>query len=70
MEVCNCSMFCCTLLVIMSILVLLSSGWGRERWVLCLVCLPGMVSRDCCVDLPSGAMGMSAVFDCSISWSY
>ena len=26
----------------MSILVLQSSGWGRERWLLCLVCLPGV----------------------------
>ena len=26
----------------MSILVLQSSGWGREKWLLCLVCLPGV----------------------------
>ena len=25
----------------MSILVLQSSGWGRESWLFCLVCLPG-----------------------------
>ena len=28
------------------------------------------MSRDCCVALPSGAMGLSAVCDCRISWSY
>ena len=26
----------------MSILVLQSSQWGRESWLLCLVCLPGV----------------------------
>ena len=26
----------------MSILVLQSSGWGRESWLLCLICLPGV----------------------------
>ena len=26
----------------MSILVLQSSCWGRESWLLCLVCLPGV----------------------------
>ena len=26
----------------MSILVLQSSWWGRESWLLCLVCLPGV----------------------------
>ena len=29
-----------------------------------------MVSHDCCVALPRGAMGLSAVCDCGISWSY
>ena len=28
------------------------------------------VSRDCFVALPRGAMGLSAVCDCGISWSY
>ena len=37
---CNCSMFCCTLL--MSILVLLSSQSGRKSWLLCLVFLSGV----------------------------
>ena len=40
MGVCDCSMFCCTLLL--SILVLQSSWWGRESWLLCLICLPGV----------------------------
>ena len=28
------------------------------------------MSRNCCVALPCGAMGLSAVCDCGISWSY
>ena len=28
------------------------------------------MSRDCCVALPHGAMGLSAVCDCGISLSY
>ena len=59
---CNCSIFCCALLNV-SILVLQSSLWGRESWLLCFVCLPD----DCCVALPRGAMGLSAVCDCGIS---
>ena len=35
-----CSMFCCTFF--MSILVLQSSWWGKESWLLCLICLPGV----------------------------
>ena len=38
------------------------------RWLLCLVCLH--VFRSCCVALPRDAMGLSAVCDCGISWSY
>ena len=41
----------------MSILVLQSSYWEREGWLLCLV-----VSRDCCVALPRGAIGLSWYF--------
>ena len=51
-----------------SILVLQSSWSGRESWLLCYFVL--MVSRDCCVALPHGAMSLSAVCDCGISWSY
>ena len=52
----------------MSILVLQSSWWGRESWLLCLICLPGVswwLSGSSC-----GATGLSAVCDCGISWSY
>ena len=31
------------------------------------LCLVFLVSRDCCVALPGGAMGLSAVCDCGIS---
>ena len=36
----------------------------KESWLLCLVCLPGTLSRDCCVAIPLSAMGLSAVSDC------
>ena len=52
----------------MPILVLQSSWWGRESWLLCLVHF--LVSHDGWVALPHGAMGLSAVCDCGISWSY
>ena len=49
----------------MSILVLQSSWCGREGWLLCLICFPGVsgwLSGSYC-----GAMGLSAVCDCGIS---
>ena len=52
----------------MSILVLQSSWWGRESWLLCLVVF--LVSRDGGAALPRGATGLSAVCDCGISWSH
>ena len=39
----------------------------RESWLLCLVCF--IVSRDCCVALPHGAMGLSEVCDFFNSFS-
>ena len=38
--VCNCSMFCCTLLYVPSSFAIILMGWEREGWLLCLVCLP------------------------------
>ena len=32
-----------------------SSLDGKESWLLCFVCLPGVSSRDCCVALPHDA---------------
>ena len=44
----------------------------EESWLLCIVCLPGvfLVSCDGSVALPRDAMGLSAVCDYGISWSY
>ena len=47
-----------------SILVLQSSRWGRESWLLCFVCLPGVLRL---VVASNDAMGLSAVCDCGIS---
>ena len=51
-----------------SILVLQSSWWGRESWLLAKFVF--LVSRDCCVALPHDATGLSAVCKCGISRSY
>ena len=64
MEVCNCSMFCCTLLYVNSSIAIILMG-KRELVVLlnlsswCLM----MFERA----LPRGAMGLSAVCGCGIS---
>ena len=44
----------------MSILVLQSSRWDRESWLLCFVCLPSAL--DCCVALPHDADGVRLQF--------
>ena len=43
----------------MSIIILWSSWWGRERAGFVI-----LVSRDCCVAIPLSGMGLSAVCDC------
>ena len=40
LGVCNCSMFCCTLLYVYSSIAIILMG--RESWLLCLICLPGV----------------------------
>ena len=50
--------------VVLYLMSILASRWGRESWLLCLVFL---VSRDGCVALLRGAMGLYAVCDCVIS---
>ena len=71
MEVCNCSMFCCTLLYVHSSIAIILMG-KRELIALlnlsswCLV----MVERLFLVvprGLPRGATGLSAVCDCGSS---
>ena len=44
-----------------SILVLQSSRWGRESWLLCFFVF--LVSHDCCVAHPHDAIGLFAVCD-------
>ena len=59
---------CFVVYCFMSILVLHNLD-GEER-AYCFAQFFFLVSGDCCVTLPSGAMGLSAVCDCGISWSY
>ena len=63
MGFCNCSMFCCTFLYVPSSFAIILMG-KRE-----LVALLSLVSwsHDCCVALPRGAMGLSALCDYGIS---
>ena len=62
MGVCNCSMFYCTLLCDHSSFAIILMG---KRELVALLSL-SLVSRHCCVALPGGAMGLSAVCDCGI----
>ena len=55
---------CCTLLCVISIFPIILMG---KSWLLYFVFL---VSCDCYVALPHGALGWSAVCDCGISLSY
>ena len=55
-------MFWCTLLYVHSSNAIILMGKGEL--VACFVCL---VSRDCCVALPRGAIVLFAFCDCGIS---
>ena len=59
MGVCNCSLFCSALLFVHSSFAIISMG-KRERDG-CFALFVFLVSHDCCVALPHGAMGLSAV---------
>ena len=67
MRFCNCSMFCCALLYVNSSLKTLTIILMRKRELVALLKFVFLVSSDCCVALPRGAMGLSAVCDCGIS---
>ena len=67
MGVCNCSMFCCTLLYIHSSIAIILMGEERAG---CFAQFVILVSHGGWVAFPRGAMGLSAVCDCSISRSY
>ena len=42
-----------------------------KRKLVALLCLPSWYRvRDCYVALPRGAIGLSAICDCGISWSF
>ena len=56
-------MFCCALLCVHSAFAI--TLVGRRKLVACFRVF--LVSRDCCVALPYGATGLSAVRDCGIS---
>ena len=62
MGFCSWSMFCCALLCVHSSFAIILMG--KKELVALFVFL---VSHDCCVGLPHGAMGLSAVCDCGIS---
>ena len=64
---CVCSMFCCTLLCILSsFAVIMHDGEERAGWFILSVFLMSCYCY-CSVALPHGAMGWSAVCDCGIS---
>ena len=63
MRVCNCSMFCCTLLYVYSSFAIILMG---KRKLVAMLSLSSFF-LDGCVALPRGAMGLSAVCECGIS---
>ena len=64
MPVCNCSMFCCTLLYVHSSFAIILMG---KRKLVAMLSLSSCCFFDGCVALPRGAMGPSAVCACGIS---
>ena len=64
---CNCYMICYVLLFVHSSYAIIFMGKREQVALLSFVLL---LSGDCCVALPRGAMGLSAVCDCGISSSY
>ena len=61
MRVCNCSMFCSTLLYVHTSLVIILMG---KRKPVALLSVSSCCFLIGCVALPRGAMGLSAVCDC------
>ena len=61
MGFCNC--FCRALLCVQNEF----SDQNEEERARCVALFVVLVSRDCCVTLRRGAMGLSAVCDCGIS---
>ena len=64
MGVCNCSMFCCTLLYVHSSIAIILMG---KREPIALLNLSSWCLVMVEAALPRGAMGLSAVCDCGIS---
>ena len=56
---CVCSMFCCALLCVLSSFAIISM---EKRELVACLCL----SSWCLIDLPHGAVGWSAMYDCGI----
>ena len=59
MEVCICSIFCCTLLYVNSSFAIILMGKRKLDALLSF-----LVSRDFCVALPRSAIELSAICDC------
>ena len=53
-----------------SFLVLWSSRWGRESWLLYFITFLMPCGCYCSLSLPHGAVVWSVVCGCDISWSY
>ena len=56
-------MFCCSLLCVHSSFAIILM---EKRELVALLSLSSS-ARDCCITLPGGAIGLSAVCDCGIS---
>ena len=64
MGICNSSRFCCALLYVHSSFC---NHLDEEERADCFAFVVFLVLCDCCVALPYGATGLSAVCNCGIS---
>ena len=64
MGVCNCSLFCCTLLYVHSSIAIILMG---KRELVALLNLSSWCLVMLCAALPRDATGLSVVCDCGIS---
>ena len=64
MEICNCSMFCCTLLYVHSSFAIILM---EKRELVALLSLSFWCLVSVVWHLPRGVMGLSGVCDCGIS---
>ena len=65
---CDLYLFCCAVLSVLTGFAIISPG--KRELVALLYCLLMSCNCYCSMSFPHGGVGLSAVSDCGISWSY